>query len=177
MSTVALAIGLLVGNIISPGTGLNIAGRPEAGAKLAEQAHGSGGTMEFFEDIIPTSLLSSLTEGNVLQALFVALLVGFAIQAMGPAGEPVLRGVGLSRSWSSASWSASCGWHRSAHLVPWRRWSATPDSTRLMQLGVLMLAFYLTCIIFVFGVLGTLLRVAARVRSSSWCATWPASTC
>src|SRR4051812_6988222 len=75
MSTVALAIGLLVGNLISPGTGLNISGNAEAGAKLAEQAHGAGGTMEFIENIIPTTLLSSLTAGNVLQTLFVALLV------------------------------------------------------------------------------------------------------
>src|SRR3954467_7142544 len=65
MSTVALAIGLLVGNLISPGTGLNISGNPDAGAKLAEQAHGAGGTLEFLQNIIPTTLLSSLTEGNV----------------------------------------------------------------------------------------------------------------
>ncbi len=83
MSTVALGIGLLVGNIIKPGTGLNIAADPAAGAELAEKAHASGGAMEFFQNIIPTSLLSSLTEGNILQALFVALLVGFALQAMG----------------------------------------------------------------------------------------------
>jgi hypothetical protein len=42
MSTVALAIGLLVGNLISPGTGLNLHGDPGAGAKLAAQAHGGG---------------------------------------------------------------------------------------------------------------------------------------
>src|SRR3954452_11984268 len=53
MSTVALGIGLLVGNIISPGTGLNIGADPGAGAKLAEKAHASGGTMEFITGIIP----------------------------------------------------------------------------------------------------------------------------
>ena len=95
MSTVALAIGLLVGNLIKPGTGLNIPHGSGAGAKRAEQAHSGGGTMEFFENIIPTTLLSSLTVGNVLQTLFVALLVGFGIQAMGPSGEPFVRGVRL----------------------------------------------------------------------------------
>ena len=49
--------------------------------------------MDFVQGIIPTTLFSSLTEGNVLQALFVALLVGFALQAMGSAGEPILRGI------------------------------------------------------------------------------------
>src|SRR3954453_14294172 len=77
MSTAALAIGLVVGNLISPGTGLNVAADPAAGAELAEKAHGAGGTMDFISGIIPTSLLSALTEGSVLQTLFVALLVGF----------------------------------------------------------------------------------------------------
>ena len=95
MSTVALGIGLVVGNLISPGTGLNIAADPSAGAELAEKARVAGGTMDFIEHIIPTSLLSSLTEGNVLQALFVALLVGFACRRWARAGEPMLRGIGL----------------------------------------------------------------------------------
>src|SRR3954454_9709455 len=83
MSTVALAIGLVVGNLLSPGTGLNIESTSSKGEKLAETAHEAGGLMEFVQHIIPTSLLSSLTEGNVLQALFIALLVGFAVQGMG----------------------------------------------------------------------------------------------
>ncbi len=161
MSTVALAIGLLVGNLISPGTGLDISGNAEAGAKLAEQAHGEGGTMEFFENIIPTTLLSSLTAGNVLQTLFVALLVGFGIQAMGPSGEPLLRGVRLIqtlvfRILVGILWLAPIGaFGAMAKVVGDTGFDA------VVQLGVLMLAFYLTCIIFVFGVLGTLLRVAA----------------
>ena len=47
--------------------------------------------MEFVQHIIPTSLFSALTTGNVLQALFVALLVGFAVQALGESGKPILR--------------------------------------------------------------------------------------
>src|SRR6476619_5199275 len=163
MSTVALAIGLLVGNLISPGTGLNISGNSGAGAKLAEQAHGAGGAMEFFEHIIPTTLLSSLTEGNVLQTLFVALLVGFGLQAMGPSGESVLRGIGLIqklvfRILTGILWLAPIGaFGAMAKVVGDTGFDA------VVQLGVLMLAFYLTCIIFVFGVLGALLRVVAGV--------------
>src|SRR5258705_2623725 len=161
MSTVALAIGLLVGNLISPGTGLNIPHGSGAGAKLAEQAHSGGGTMEFFENIIPTTLLSSLTVGNVLQTLFVALLVGFGIQAMGPSGEPLVRGVRLIqtlifRILSGILWLAPIGaFGAMAKVVGDTGFDA------VVQLGVLMLAFYLTCIIFVFGVLGALLRAAA----------------
>ena len=55
--------------------------------------------------IIPTSLFSALTSGEVLQTLLVALLVGFALQAMGRAGEPILRGDRPPAArWSSGSW-------------------------------------------------------------------------
>ena len=119
--------------------------------------------MEFFENIIPTTLLSSLTAGNVLQTLFVALLVGFGIQAMGPSGDPLLRAVRLIqtlvfRILVGILWLAPIGaFGAMAKVVGDTGFDA------VVQLGVLMLAFYLTCIIFVFGVLGTLLRVAAGV--------------
>ena len=94
MSTFALGIGLVVGNLLHPGEGLNLSESSAGkGAELAEKAHESGGLLDFVQGIIPTSLFSSLTDGNVLQGLFVALLVGFAIQAMGSKGEPILRGV------------------------------------------------------------------------------------
>jgi aerobic C4-dicarboxylate transport protein len=163
MSTVALGIGLLVGNFISPGSGLNIAADPEAGAALAEKAHASGGTLEFFENIIPTSLLSSLTEGNILQALFVALLVGFGVQAMGTSGEPILRAVGtiqklVFRILGGILWLAPIGAFGAIAKVV-----GDTGFAAVVQLAVLMGAFYLTCLLFVFGVLGALLRFVAHV--------------
>src|ERR687893_487678 len=91
MSTVALAIGLVVGNILSPGEGLQLSEELRGeGAELAGTAEDSGGTTDFILGLIPTTLVSALTEGSVLQALLVALLTGFAIQAMGRAGELLL---------------------------------------------------------------------------------------
>ena len=85
MSTFALGIGIVVGNLVHPGEGLNIAGASyDAGTGEAKT------TTEFLLGIIPTSMLSSLTDGNILQVLFVALLVGFALQKMGPKGTPIL---------------------------------------------------------------------------------------
>lgn len=72
-------------------------------AKLADQAHSAGGTWDFIASIIPTSMLSSLTAGSVLQTLFVALLVGFAIQSLGKSGEPILKPSDTSRSSCSRS--------------------------------------------------------------------------
>ncbi|ORA01393.1 C4-dicarboxylate transporter DctA, partial [Mycobacterium angelicum] len=64
-----------------------------SGAALAGQAAESHGIAGFIQQIIPRSLPSALTEGNVLQVLLVALLVGFAVQGLGPAGESILRAV------------------------------------------------------------------------------------
>src|SRR4051812_44271907 len=94
MSTVALIIGLVVGNLLHPGAGLALS--PElqgAGAKAATGEHVS--TIDFLIGIIPTTLVSPLTGELVLQTLFVALLVGFAVQALGESGQAVLRGVKL----------------------------------------------------------------------------------
>ena len=90
MSTVALAIGLVVGNIIHPGEGLNlVAGKAPAAPEKTT-------TADFLLHMIPETLFSSLTSGVVLQTLLVALLVGFAIQAMGKSGKPILVGIGTS---------------------------------------------------------------------------------
>nr|WP_155981866.1 cation:dicarboxylase symporter family transporter [Nocardia sp. BMG111209] len=163
MSTVALAIGLGVGNLLHPGSGLNIAAHAKDAAKYAKQAEGAGGTWQFVESIIPTSLFSSLTAGSVLQTLFVALLFGFAIQALGRAGEPALRAIGLLqrlvfRILTMILWLAPIGaFGAMANVV------ATTGLDAVKQLALLMVAFYLTCVLFVFGVLGVLARVVARV--------------
>lgn len=164
MSTVALAIGLVVGNLLEPGSGMRLSGSTAGkGAELAEQAHKAGGLMDFVQHIIPTTLLSSLTEGNVLQALFVALLVGFALQAMGSAGEPILRGVEhvqalVFKVLIMILWLAPVGaFGAMANVVAQTGWAA------VTQLLALMLGFYLTCVLFVFGVLGVLLRTVSGV--------------
>src|SRR5918995_1611532 len=136
MSTAALAIGLVVGNLLDPGQGLNI----------------------------PDSLLSSLTSGEVLQTLLVALLVGFALQAMGRAGEPILTGIGhaqrlVFRVLAMIMWVAPIGAFGAMAAVV-----GETGVDALKSLAVLMLGFYATCAIFVFVVLGVLLRVFAGVN-------------
>jgi aerobic C4-dicarboxylate transport protein len=164
MSTFALAIGLVVGNIIHPGSGMHLSETAAGkGAELAEKAHESGGLMDFVQGIIPDTLFSALTAGSVLQALFVALLVGFALQAMGSAGEPVLRGIEhlqklVFKVLVMILWLAPIGaFGAMANVVGQTGWTA------VTQLLTLMLGFYITCILFVFGVLGTILRVVSGV--------------
>ncbi len=164
MSTFALAIGLVVGNLLHPGEGLNVSSTTAAkGAELADKAHEAGGLMDFVQGIIPTSLFSALTEGSVLQALFIALLVGFAVQALGNTGEPILRGVEhlqklVFKVLSMILWLAPIGaFGAIANVVGQTGWSAVG------QLLTLMLGFYITCAIFVFGILGALLRVVSGI--------------
>jgi len=164
MSTFALAIGLVVGNVLHPGDGLQLTEELRSrGSDLAETAEGEGGTTGFILGLIPTTLVSALTEGSVLQALLVALLVGFAIQAMGTAGEPILRGIGhfqrlVFRILSMIMWVAPIGAFGAIAAVV-----GATGVDALKSLAILMLGFYATCLIFVIGVLGTVLRLAARV--------------
>jgi aerobic C4-dicarboxylate transport protein len=162
MSTVALTIGLVVGNIIHPGSTLHLTSKAAAaGTKAASGT--SNGFWDFLQDMIPTTLFSAVTSGQVLQTLVVALLAGFALQAMGPAGEPVLRGVGhlqkvVFKVLAMIMWVAPIGAFGAMAAVV-----GATGADALKSLAVIMIAFYLTCIIFVFGVLGPMLRVAAGV--------------
>jgi len=163
MSTVALAIGLVVGNVLDPGNGLRVTDSvASAGAEQAAGGHGS--TSEFLLGIIPTSLFSSLTSGDVLQTLLVALLVGFALQAMGRAGQPVLTGVGhmqrvVFRVLAMIMWAAPIGAFGAIAAVV-----GETGVDALKSLAVLMVGFYVTCVLFVFGILGLLLKLTTGVN-------------
>jgi aerobic C4-dicarboxylate transport protein len=164
MSTVALAIGLVIGNLLHPGEGLQLSEElRQRGAALAGEAESQGGTTGFILGLIPTTLFSALTAGSVLQALLVALLVGFAIQGMGTAGEPVLRGIGhlqklVFRILAMVMWVAPIGAFGAIAAVV-----GATGVDALKSLAVLMLGFYATCLVFVIGILGTILRLVAHV--------------
>jgi aerobic C4-dicarboxylate transport protein len=162
MSTVALGIGLVVGNLVQPGSGLNLTDKlRETGQKAAAGAH--EGTTDFLLGIIPKSMLSALTEGEVLQTVFVALLIGFALQAMGSTGQPILGAIGqiqrlVFKVLSMIMWAAPIGAFGAIAAVV-----GATGADALVSLGKIMLAFYATCLLFVILVLGTLLRVVTGI--------------
>jgi aerobic C4-dicarboxylate transport protein len=163
MSTVALAIGLVVGNILNPGSGLNLSDEvSKAGAEAAGE--GSGSTVDFLLGIIPTTLVSALTTDQVLQTLLVALLVGFALQSMGAAGEPILRGIGhiqrlVFKILAMIMWLAPIGAFGAMAAVVG---SAGLDA--LKSLAVIMFGFYTTCALFVFVILGFVLKTTTGIN-------------
>lgn len=163
MSLVALTIGLVVGNVLHPGDGLHLTNA------LKETGHAQVSAdalppVDFVLSIIPVTFVSAFTEGQVLQTLLVALLAGFALQAMGAAGQPVLRGVEhiqrlVFRILAMVMWAAPIGAFGAIAAVVG---SAGVDA--LKSLAVLMLGFYVTCFLFVFVVLGALLRVISGLN-------------
>ncbi|MCU1424898.1 MAG: C4-dicarboxylate transporter DctA [Microbacteriaceae bacterium] len=159
MSTFALGIGVVVGNIIQPGNGLNIGSATYDTSELE-----AASTSDFLLGVIPESLFSSLTDGSILQTLFVALLVGFALQKMGTKGQPILGAIRqlqvlVFRILAMIMWVAPIGAFGAIAAVVGETGVAA-----LMALGTLMLAFYLTCAIFIVVVLGSLLRLVTGVN-------------
>jgi aerobic C4-dicarboxylate transport protein len=163
MSTVALAIGLVVGNVLHPGAGLHLtAATHAAGAKAAAGAAHTG-TADFLLGIIPTTLGSAFTSGQVLQTLLVALLVGFALQSMGEKGQPLLAAVGsiqkvVFKVLAMLMWLAPVGAFGAMAAVV-----GAQGASALKGLLGMMFAFYVTCALFVLVVLGTLLWAVARI--------------
>ncbi|MGO3393170.1 cation:dicarboxylate symporter family transporter [Glutamicibacter arilaitensis] len=151
MSTLALGIGLLVGNIIHPGEGLEL--KPyEAGS-----SGDSNATVDFLMSLIPGDI-------PVLPTLVLALFVGFALQGMGKAGEPVLIGIQniqkvVFRIMMMIMWAAPIGaFGAIAAVVGATGWAA------IGSMAVLMGAFYLTCILFIVIILGSMLRVVTGLN-------------
>src|SRR6478735_7473018 len=158
MSTFALFLGLLVGNLITPGDGLKAAASTATYTVPEVQSSGN-----FLIDIIPTTLFSALTDGSVLEALFVALIVGFAVQALGSKGEPVLNFVTVLQRLvfkilGGIMWLAPIGaFGAIAGVVGNAGWSA------IASLGMLVGVFYATCAVFVVVILGALLKATTGI--------------
>ncbi|MBF4460551.1 cation:dicarboxylate symporter family transporter [Pseudoclavibacter sp. VKM Ac-2867] len=159
MSTFALGIGMVVGNFIHPGEGLNI-----ASASYEADAAKSEGTADFLLGIIPTSLFSSLTDGSILQVLFVALLLGFGLQKMGTKAAPIIDAIAqiqalVFRVLGMIMWVAPVGAFGAIAAVV-----GATGIDAVIALGTLMIAFYITCALFIVVVLGSLLWLVARVN-------------
>lgn len=91
-STLALIIGIAVANLFSPGAGMNIdpsSLKLDEVNKYTQKAHESD-LIKFILDIIPNTLVSAFAEGNILQVLFVAVLFGISLVAVGEKGAAIV---------------------------------------------------------------------------------------
>jgi len=92
VSTIALAVGLIVGNVVRPGSGFNVNSSTldaHAVADYAGQAKAQSVT-EFLMHIIPTTVTDAFAKGDILQVVFVSILFGVALSSAGPRAKPIV---------------------------------------------------------------------------------------
>jgi aerobic C4-dicarboxylate transport protein len=155
LTTVALAIGLLAVNILQPGKGMNVdLSHVDTSAvkQYASQTQNQTAA-QFLINIIPQTLVGAFSEGNILQVLFISVLCGFALTRLGDRGKPLIELVEVASGVLFAvvgfvMWAAPIGAFGAIAFTVGRFGAGT-----LVQLGKLLGDFYLTCLVFVFGVL------------------------
>ena len=162
MSTFALIVGLIVANVVQPGAGMHIAvGQLDTShiAEYSEKAHDQSIT-GFPTNIIPTTLVSALSEGEILQVLLVAILFGIALSLTGERAAPVLD---LLERLTAVVFRLVAILMKAAPIGAFGAMAFTIGKFgvgTLANLGGLILCFYLTSLIFVLVVLGVVARVA-----------------
>ena len=162
VSTLALAVGLIVANIVHPGAGLNVDPVTLDTSKVAtyvSQAQETSVT-GFLLNIIPDTMFSAFTSGEILQVLLVSILFGVALAALGDRGERLLEALRtitavVFRVVRILMYAAPIGAFGAMALTIGQYGIAS-----LAQLAELVLTFYATAILFVLVVLGTIARLA-----------------
>jgi aerobic C4-dicarboxylate transport protein len=156
VSTLALLLGLVVGNVVKPGAGFNV--NPamldtKAVSGYAGQAKAQTVT-DFILHIIPTTIVDAFTRGDILQVLLVAILFGFALSAMGPRCKSVVE---LFDGMTHAVFGVVNIVMRLAPIGAFGAMAFTVGQygvSSLKPLANLILTFYLTCTFFVVVILG-----------------------
>ncbi|MGY2734509.1 aerobic C4-dicarboxylate transport protein [Sphingomonas sp. UYP23] len=161
-STLALIIGLIVANVVRPGAGLNIDPSTLDTTKVAEYASKAHATtlVGFLTGIIPNTFLSALTEGNILQTLFVAVLFGIGLAMIGDRGTKLL---GALEDISVAVFKVVAIVMKAAPIGAFGAMAFTIGkygAGTLANLAMLVGTFYATSLLFVIVVLGLVARWA-----------------
>ncbi len=161
VSTIALIIGLIVVNVWAPGVGMNVDVSTldtKGIAKYAEPGKMQS-TVDFLLNIIPTSVVDAFAKGDMLQVLFFSILFGYAMHAFGERGKPVFE---LIEKLSHVLFGIVGVIMKVAPIGAFGAMAYTIGKHgvgSLTQLASLMGAFYLTCVIFILGVLGSIAAV------------------
>ena len=160
VSTIALIIGLIIVNVVQPGAGMNVDPATldaKAVAVYAEQAKDQG-IVAFLLDIIPGSVIGAFASGNILQVLMFAVLFGFALHRLGSKGQLIFN---VIESFSQVIFGIINMIMRLAPIGAFGAMAFTIGKYgvgTLVQLGQLIVCFYITCILFVVVVLGSIAK-------------------
>jgi aerobic C4-dicarboxylate transport protein len=162
VSTLALLIGLVVGNVVRPGSGFNVDPTTldaKAVAEYASQAKTQNAT-EFLVHIIPSSVVDAFTRGDILQVLFVSALFGFALSLAGPRCKPL---VDVLEALTRVVFGVVAILMRFAPIGAFGALAFTIGKYGLASLGPLvklMATLYVTSILFIIVVLGGIAHFA-----------------
>jgi len=157
LTTLALVVGLIVVNIWQPGAGINadLKTIDTRSIQIYTTKAGQQSTVEFFLNIIPSTIVGAFAEGEILQVLFFAILFAFALSLMGEHAKPVTAFIDIV---SHALFGIVGMIMKVAPLGAFGAMAFTIGKYgigTLLSLGKLMAGFYATCLIFIFVVLGT----------------------
>ncbi|WP_036601620.1 C4-dicarboxylate transporter DctA [Olivibacter sitiensis] len=161
MTTIALILGMVIVNIVQPGTGMNI--DPASMDTSGVQAYIKEGEQheslkDFLLGIIPENVIGSLATGNLLQVLFFALLLGIAFSKIGDAAKPTLT---VLQSFLDGLFALIKIIMKVAPLGAMGAMGYTIGKyglSSLASLGILMICFYVTCLLFIFFIIGGVLH-------------------
>ncbi|MQT12499.1 dicarboxylate/amino acid:cation symporter [Segnochrobactrum spirostomi] len=160
-STLALAVGLVVGNVVRPGDGFHIDPTTldsKAVADYVTQAHGQS-VADFLMNIIPSTIVGAFTTGDILQVLFFSVLFGISLSLLGERGAPLSA---VLHTAADAMFRLVAIVMRAAPIGAFGAIAFTVGRyglSSIAHLAALVGTFYLTALIFVFGVLGIVARV------------------
>jgi aerobic C4-dicarboxylate transport protein len=161
LSTIALVIGLVVVNIAKPGVGMNINVDTLDGSAIAKYSHAAseqGGTIDFFMNIIPQTFVGAFSNGVMLQVILLSVLMGVALVQMGETSKPLINTIdlflqGLFKIVAMVMRLAPIGAGAGMAFTIGKYGIGT-----LLSLGQLLIALYVTTLIFIVVVLGSVAR-------------------
>jgi len=161
LSTIALVIGLVVVNVVKPGVGMNInAGTLDGSAigKYSQAASEQGGTVDFLLNIIPSTFIDAFAKGSMLQVILLSVLMGVALVQMGPTSKPLINMIdlflhGLFKIVAMVMRLAPLGAGAGMAFTIGKYGVGT-----LLSLGQLLIALYITTLVFIVVILGAVAR-------------------
>lgn len=160
ITTLALIIGLVVVNILKPGAGMNVdPSTLDANSVASYVTQGKAtNVVDFLLNIIPENIVNALSNGNLLQVLFFSVLFGIALARIGEKAKPIMKGI---KSLEAGLFAVINIIMKVAPIGAFGAMAFTIGKYglgSLASLGQLMLAFYITCILFIVIVLGGVLK-------------------
>ncbi|AOE84348.1 dicarboxylate/amino acid:cation symporter [Pseudomonas sp. TCU-HL1] len=160
VSTLALVIGLVVVNIVQPGVGMHVdpATLDTKGIAAFASAGEQQSTIAFLLNVIPSTIVGAFASGDILQVLFFSVIFAFALQRMGDYGKPVLEFIDRI---AQVMFGIINMIMKVAPIGAFGAMAFTIGQYgvgSLVQLGQLMLCFYITCVFFILVVLGGIAR-------------------